>query len=159
MSTDAQTWSDARAKCQDLGGDLITMNTAEETAHVKALLSSSTTTDYWIGLTDATLEGDWKYVDGTRPIFPDWQPGEPTGSNTQNCAQFWAGIGYRWDDTSCNVAKRYVCNTTGKLGGQTAFFLKLFRTRNSWNKYSELYLFQFKFEDTCRHHGCGVKNE
>ena len=113
ISSDTQTWTNARSKCQSMGGDLVTMTTAEENAHVKSLLSSASSADYWMGLTDISLEGDWMYVDGSRPTFPDWDPGEPSGDG--DCNTFRVSESYRWNDIGCGYSRRYVCKTPGKL--------------------------------------------
>ncbi|XP_066278832.1 pulmonary surfactant-associated protein A-like [Branchiostoma lanceolatum] len=62
----------------------------------------------WIGV-DKLYTGVYKYSDGT-PLkdcrFTNWAPNEPGDSD---CVQFWAGKGYKWDDTYCTYQKMFIC--------------------------------------------------
>jgi hypothetical protein len=119
-----RTWDDARTKCQlQLAGDLVHIDDAAENTFVK----NNTGGDAWIGASDKTTEGNWRWMDGdvqfwmgaqtgtvVGGLYNNWEPGsEPNNSGgTQNCGVIWktgaAGIG-TWDDDTCTMTKRFVC--------------------------------------------------
>ncbi|XP_072543437.1 uncharacterized protein [Salminus brasiliensis] len=63
FSTDEKTWTASRDACLAVGGDLVIINTPEEENFIKKLNNDEY---YWIGLTDAVKEGDWRWLDGTK---------------------------------------------------------------------------------------------
>ncbi|XP_072543440.1 uncharacterized protein [Salminus brasiliensis] len=64
FSTDKETWTASRDACVAVGGDLVIINTPEEEDFIKRLGTSNEY--YWVGLTDAVKEGDWRWLDGTK---------------------------------------------------------------------------------------------
>ncbi|XP_072543992.1 C-type lectin domain family 4 member E-like [Salminus brasiliensis] len=65
FSTDGKTWTASRDACVAVGGDLVIINTPEEEDFIKRSTSPSHLNYYWVGLTDAVKEGDWRWLDGT----------------------------------------------------------------------------------------------
>ena len=114
MSTDTQTWNDARAACQSMAGDLVIINDAEENMLVKSKLASPATISFWIGLTDSLAEGVWRWTDGSGISFADWADGEPNDHEGQDCGAFNYAQSYKWDDQGCSANNKYVCEITGK---------------------------------------------
>jgi hypothetical protein len=108
VCTSAVTWSAARAACQGFGLDLTNFADAEENAVVSNLVASYTG-GAWIGYTDAAVEGDWQWVDGSGSGFSSWGAGEPNDSGGEDCAGTnWSGVIY-WNDYSCSSALAFVC--------------------------------------------------
>ncbi|XP_072544028.1 uncharacterized protein [Salminus brasiliensis] len=64
VSTDWKTWTASRHACRAKGGDLLIIESEEEQEFIKAL--GTYKEDYWIGLTNAVKEGDWRWLDGTK---------------------------------------------------------------------------------------------
>ena len=98
-----------RAACQDSGGDLASIHSAEENADMfTAILRSMggfPTTNVLFGATDATREGTWVWVDGTPFDYSNWNPGEPNNAENEDCAGIGMGINNgKWADFSCVVA-------------------------------------------------------
>ncbi|KAL4218040.1 plasmacytoid dendritic cell antigen processing and presentation [Mactra antiquata] len=65
---------------------------------------------YWLGITDKTVENNWTYVgDGGRVTYFDWSPGEPDGnqgadgSNDADCAVFDPFLDFHWRDEGCSL--------------------------------------------------------
>jgi len=61
----------------------------------------------WIGLTDATSEGWWRWSDGSLSAYRAWRPGEPNGGTGENCAELSTG---GWYDVSCTNQQPYLCS-------------------------------------------------
>jgi len=70
-------------------------------------------TQYWIGLTDEEVDGQWKWVDGTAVEYFNWLPGEPDNyRKKQNHVVMnpevldkEGKLGGMWNDISGNLAK------------------------------------------------------
>ena len=97
----AGTWAEAQAEAKRLGGNLLTINDAAEEAWVRSTFSASER--LWIGLNDADVEGQFKWVSGEAVTYTNWAPGEPNNSGS---AQDYGTINFnnQWDDTSANGA-------------------------------------------------------
>jgi len=63
-----KSWHAARDKCKDLGGQLCTVPDSATWEFVRGL----TTASVWLGATDETTEGVWKWVDGSDVAFTKW---------------------------------------------------------------------------------------
>ena len=119
---DARTsWTAARTAAQassHLGqqGYLATITSAGEQAFLLGLAS-----DGWLGGTDQTVEGEWRWADGpeagnlfwtggpggTASGFASWNAGEPNNSGNEDYVHLQGG---RWNDlpTSSTVGGRFV---------------------------------------------------
>ncbi len=74
------TWAEAKAKCEALGGHLVTITSPEEEAAVEGLRAKGTMEHFWIGCTDEKSEGVWKWVTGEIFDYSKWYSGEPGNS-------------------------------------------------------------------------------
>lgn len=102
----AVNWTAAEAACRAWGGHLVSFSSVSEEREVKALFPTS---NYWIGLTDQYIEGDYMWTDGTA-LIPSvtattantgWTPGEPSNIITENCVIVEPTGGNRWRDANC----------------------------------------------------------
>jgi len=113
------TWHDAKKRCEELGGHLVTIITNEEQAVVLGLLVANAITidqtakDWsgpWIGATDEVFEGQWKWVDGSRVTYGAWMPGAPDGLPNNHCAFIAVTHGGGWDDAASDRdARPFIC--------------------------------------------------
>ncbi|KAJ6657700.1 hypothetical protein lerEdw1_002201 [Lerista edwardsae] len=69
LSHSPGTWDVANQSCTSMESHLVMIDSAEEKGHIADIMKASS---YWIGLTDDMLDGDWKWVDGTR-VGPDYK--------------------------------------------------------------------------------------
>ncbi|XP_017574573.1 C-type lectin domain family 10 member A-like isoform X1 [Pygocentrus nattereri] len=76
FSTDVKTWTASRDACVAAGGDLVIISNVEEEIFIKRSKPGDGEQRYWVGLTDAVKEGDWRWLDGTR---------------LSQTAQYWTG--------------------------------------------------------------------
>jgi Lectin C-type domain len=81
-------------------------------------------TDYWLGLTDAAVEGDWStWVNGKRLaadlVDPSaWNPGEPNNFNNEDCAMMPVASSGGWNDVDCSRnSGGCLCRTASSLAG------------------------------------------
>ncbi len=73
----AMTWLEAKAHCENLGGHLATMNTAEENELVFQNLVQPANHYCWLGASNDNAEGVWKWVTGEPWLYVNWSGGEP----------------------------------------------------------------------------------
>ncbi|CAG2235068.1 CD206 [Mytilus edulis] len=113
FSTSGKTWHDARTHCQQNGGDLITITTAEKWNFVNSFLSCKG--NMWIGLkAEQWVNGDpFINVFGLLTQF-NLLDSEYRGDNEKDCTVVYLRGVYVFQDESCNIRVRsnYLCEIT-----------------------------------------------
>ncbi|XP_041817961.1 CD209 antigen-like protein B [Chelmon rostratus] len=125
FSTRMLTWSSSRAWCQTQGGDLLIVDSEAEQSFVfessRAVEQSGSR--LWIGMTDAEVEGEWLWVDGssvasraqywlsragtgTEP--DDWKLDDPLGEDCGHIDTSENAL-KSWMDGSCTIPYRWIC--------------------------------------------------
>ena len=95
---EGSSWTQAQASAERLGGNLVTINSADENIYVYKNFGFeddvAISSGYWIGLTDQAEEGNWKWSSGE---ISDWTPygwglagHEPNG----NGDHAWVKVGF-----------------------------------------------------------------
>uniref|UniRef100_A0A3Q2P6X4 CD209 antigen-like n=1 Tax=Fundulus heteroclitus TaxID=8078 RepID=A0A3Q2P6X4_FUNHE len=111
FSTDESSWNESRRSCQDLGGDLVKIDSREE---------QEAEDRFWIGLTDAEEEGRWFWVDGSplNESLSFWSNGEPNNHAGrtpagEDCVRMGKKGGADdlkcWFDHSCDGLQKSIC--------------------------------------------------
>uniref|UniRef100_A0A3B1K3T0 C-type lectin domain-containing protein n=1 Tax=Astyanax mexicanus TaxID=7994 RepID=A0A3B1K3T0_ASTMX len=77
FSDDTNTWTASRDECLAAGGDLVIISSIEELDFLKRSKPGPGPDHYWVGLSDAVKEGDWRWLDGTK---------------LNNTPRYWKGI-------------------------------------------------------------------
>ncbi|MEQ2261477.1 hypothetical protein XENORESO_010908 [Xenotaenia resolanae] len=107
ISSTMKTWKESRRDCLERGADLVIINSKEEQELLRRFQNR-----IWIGLTDADIEGEWKWVDGTQLITSYWGFGEPNsfGGKDEDCGeiQFFKEEN-NWNDAPCNLKNYWIC--------------------------------------------------
>ncbi|XP_078119074.1 galactose-specific lectin nattectin-like [Sander vitreus] len=112
-----KTWSDAETFCQTAGGNLASIQSAEEHAFLRDYINQVTGIDKnaWIGGTDAVQEGTWLWTDGSKFDYKSFAAGQPDNAGgVENCLEMnWGGNG--WNNGVCtfrchSCAPRPACN-------------------------------------------------
>lgn len=100
-------WSEARRTCQNLGGDLAVIKSANENKFIFDLVKKQkTVTPYgvWLGLY-RKADNKFYWVDGTPEAgqYSAWAKGEPN-SFSEKCAHMYGATSRQgtWNDTECN---------------------------------------------------------
>ena len=105
---DELTWEQARAKCQDAGGDLATLHTWE--VHKFILDEWGDGFNAWIGLTDTETEGEYKWASGVPFEYHNWYPGCSAPQNDANdCVRWESIVDGRWDEANCDFPEKFFC--------------------------------------------------
>jgi hypothetical protein len=96
----------ALARCQMVGGHLVTLTSGLEEAWLRPSVAAVGTST-WIGLRrEAGCVNTW--VTGEPVDYVNWAPGEPNGS-CPLCAQLFLAQGFAWDDANCTATRAFAC--------------------------------------------------
>ncbi|KAM9449626.1 uncharacterized protein Hap1MRO34_022142 [Clarias gariepinus] len=108
MSLGRKTWNDSRQYCRDNGADLVIINSKEEQEFIGKKLGMS---DFWIGLSERRIDGQWKWVDGTPLTTAFWDEGEPNDDKRdEDCVEIYSHFkGNGWNDNSCSFEQHWIC--------------------------------------------------
>ena len=93
LLTKAETWFQAQAEAQSLGGNLVTIN---DQAEQDWLTTTFGTGNLWIGYTDQETEGVWKWINGETSAYTNWNQGEPNNLGNEDFGVFWSNG--KWND-------------------------------------------------------------
>jgi len=106
-------WSDARAHCQGLGRDLVSIHSQQDQDEIQAVIvaNEGTTTAHWIGLSDQAREGTYVWSDGTSGSYRNWYPGDPSGREAADCVLMYSGnYQYQWGNYRCSgITRPFLC--------------------------------------------------
>jgi len=103
------TWQVAESFCQDIGGQLATLDSEEKQRSIASFIDDNEgyTYMYWIGLTDIDTEGSWQWSTGS-PMgsYSNWDDGEPNNweggpSEGEDCIILRSDRDYSWNDLDC----------------------------------------------------------
>lgn len=100
-----ETWVDAEARCEQLGGHLVVIDSVEEAIAIPE--------PAWLGLSDRTTEGTYRWVTGAALSFTYWSFGEPSGGAFTNCIHTGGGLSH-WSDGPCEFHFPSVCEYDGR---------------------------------------------
>ncbi len=95
--TELVTWTQAKAKAEEVGGYLVTVTSAAENTFIKNNVSTS---GGWIGLSDSASEGTYVWVSGETYSYTNWNAGEPNNANGGSGGEDYAEYGGAggWND-------------------------------------------------------------
>mmetsp|Transcript_36282 Transcript_36282/g.43826 ORF Transcript_36282/g.43826 Transcript_36282/m.43826 type:complete len:559 (-) Transcript_36282:435-2111(-) len=113
------TYYDAVAACDAGSGTLAMIKNDKDQDALKALMvANSDQIEFnqfgqmaaWIGATDSSREGKWKYTDGSRAHYAAWGGNEPNSYGDEDCAVTTGAYHWKWADYSCNYYQGFVCH-------------------------------------------------
>jgi autotransporter-associated beta strand protein len=98
------TWREAKADAEARGGRLAVLDTQEKIEEANALIpTQGLWPSMWIGLTDETSEGQWKWITGNDLSISNWnsatgEPNNGNGNEQEDYALIQSGWQYKWND-------------------------------------------------------------
>lgn len=107
-STTPMPWLTAVTECTGIGGRLLMLETQTRLDN----FMYNTSSDVWIGITDAVVEDDWRWTDGSDVNFTKWFGKQPNNKDTgypglpANCVTTKHG---EWHDEYCGNKYQYLC--------------------------------------------------
>ena len=104
----ALSWHETRAKCRTVGADLVSVNCEEDQKFLDSFMTGRGW--YYIGFTDASVEGTFRWSDGSTSTYTKWLANEPNNAESnEDCTV--ALIGRGWNDIKCHHQYRhyYAC--------------------------------------------------
>ena len=107
------SFADAEKHCVALGGHLATIPDRRVAAYVDGhfVRPGGSCTSLWIGYSDAAVEGEWAWIDGSASKWENWWgkepnnmgggPGEDCASLGADCLYHFPGVRTGWVDSGC----------------------------------------------------------
>ena len=116
------TWTTADRACEQLGGQLLSIEgPAENDAMAGLLLKSAGGQEQascWLGLSDLAVEGQFRLLDGTPllpPLYANWQPNQPDNNGgTEDAGALHATFSNgkllgQWMDSNPAASHPFIC--------------------------------------------------
>ncbi|XP_061614898.1 collectin-12-like isoform X3 [Phyllopteryx taeniolatus] len=110
FSKDSHSFDDAKAACELNSASLLIIHDMEEQKWLQKQMTGKGY--FWMGLTDRAEENVWRWLDGSRPAFTKWKPGQPDNwghghESGENCVGFIHEA--LWNDFFCGDLISYIC--------------------------------------------------
>ncbi|XP_074125793.1 C-type lectin domain family 4 member E [Sminthopsis crassicaudata] len=112
FSNDTMTWTASFKSCEEMGAKLVVINTREEQNFL--FRAKPRDREFYIGLTDQVVDGQWEWVDGTpfNKSLSFWDIGEPNNiAGVEDCVTIRdSSNAYRnWNDMTCFFKMYRIC--------------------------------------------------
>jgi len=69
--------AECRQACNDIGGHLVSIHSAEEERFVIDLIRDHSARKTWLGATGWDSGSNWEWDDGSKWNYTNWRPGQP----------------------------------------------------------------------------------
>lgn len=105
----AMTWFDAYKYCKSLGGELVSITSAEEQEFINSYMTAkSQTSQVWIGLYG--YGDEWYWTSGEKCEYTNWHPSQPDYASGK---QFFGALNWKqlgtWDDANHTLKYVFIC--------------------------------------------------
>ncbi|XP_065683392.1 uncharacterized protein LOC100215503 isoform X1 [Hydra vulgaris] len=101
-------WHKANLACQSNSSNLTSVLNMNENKFIASEIKRRGMQDPYIGLNDMFHESGFQWVDGSAPIFFNFDVSQPDDwHGMEDCVEFRSS-GF-WNDVSCNLLKPYIC--------------------------------------------------
>jgi hypothetical protein len=111
LTSTPETFADARATAQTVGGYLVSIDDAPEQAWIVSNIVPAMAAIQgangraWIGLSDEQTEGVFQWLDGDPLTYSNWAPGEPNSQGEDEDAGEIMVSGGQWNDESVDATR------------------------------------------------------
>ncbi|XP_034428557.1 macrophage mannose receptor 1 isoform X2 [Hippoglossus hippoglossus] len=101
-----KTWSEAHDFCKAIGGDLMSIHSAQDLNNAELHFSDAA----WIGFSSLDTSQGFVWSDGSPSNFDSWAFGEPNNYNdNEHCAEVQFYYGRHWNDRHCDSNNDWIC--------------------------------------------------
>ncbi|MDA9213144.1 Ig-like domain-containing protein [Flavobacteriaceae bacterium] len=116
LSDNHQSYTNAKQIATDAGGYLTAIDSAVENSFIRDQMQSAgyNWESVWIGFNDEETEGNFKWVNGSKSTYVNWQNGEPNNSGGREDYTELMNNGY-WNDLPNDHNRRYVVEFSGSI--------------------------------------------
>ena len=121
LSEQKKNWNMAKRDAKKRDGYLAVINSSDEQKFLEKILEEAKTREnfyepVWIGFSDEKREGTWKWANGDKVTFTNWQRNQPSNANgmtPENYAVIWQPIDNapdrgQWNDVAGDNQLRYI---------------------------------------------------
>ncbi|MEM9481214.1 MAG: C-type lectin domain-containing protein [Verrucomicrobiota bacterium] len=98
------TWTEAKAKCENMGGYLVTVTSSREHDFVTSMVTR--TERYWIGLRNE--EHGWRWLTGETPTYKKWSGRPPSRQSSTGFTYLRYERWYTTNDSYSSI-KGFIC--------------------------------------------------
>lgn len=103
-----RTFAMAEEECSSMGAAMVSIHSEQQqTELIQLAVELGYGAEFWIGLSDRELEGEFRWIDGSSTDFTNWAGGEPNDASGEDCAELTAGGS--WNDLPCDSTLPHVC--------------------------------------------------
>ena len=137
LSEQKKNWNMAKRDAKKRDGYLVVINSSEEQKFLEKILGEAKIREnfcepVWIGFSDEKKEGTWKWANGDKVTFTNWQGNQPSNANgmtPENYAVIWQPIDNtpdkgQWNDLAGDCQLRYFVEYDKELGSDQAESVK-----------------------------------
>ncbi|XP_070582908.1 C-type lectin BpLec-like isoform X2 [Erythrolamprus reginae] len=109
------SWDDAELECQSFGPGyhLASVLSFQESSLVSSYIKDKQQSfnHVWIGLSDMSKRGRWRWADESTFNYNAWVPKQPDNANqNEYCVELTNYSGYKlWNDDICGNLNSYIC--------------------------------------------------
>ena len=113
-------WQTAKRICEQKGGHLVTISSAEENDYIYTNIAQYNTNRFWIGLSDIKLVNQWEWVTGEKYYYSNWYENEPSNAAGIECYVEILADNGTWNDAigyNCSHMKNgFICEYDNAIG-------------------------------------------
>ena len=114
---EGRTWEEINAYCEDNGGHLATILSAEENEYIYEQMIQWGYDYAYFGCTDEAIEGEWNWVTGEAVTYTNWHESDVDNYREEDYAMLWTQRPYFWNDGGLRESSAaFICEwgVTGK---------------------------------------------
>lgn len=103
-----KTWKDAKQHCESQKAVLAVSKTNETRMYMRQMFPNN----FWIGLSNHSVDNMWKWADGKDMVNTNWDPKMKKAAKGLGCAHMVEEG--KWNQSSCEMKKPFLCQRAGK---------------------------------------------
>lgn len=98
VALDGRSWEQINAYCEENGGHLATIMSAEENEYLYEQMVQWGFDFAYFGYTDEVTEGEWNWVTGEKASYENWYADDVDNFREEDYAMLWTTRPYFWND-------------------------------------------------------------